>query len=162
MEALEIDWKIFVGQLINFAILFFLLKVFVYGPFLAMIKKRREKIQEGVEKSIEAEEKLKKLLETKQKMEADNESQKKEILFSANEEAKKRIALGVEKAEQERQAILLKAEKEAQEKKAKEENETKKETIENAFVLAESLLKENIDQAKNKKITEDFLSRLKL
>ncbi|MFA5009265.1 MAG: F0F1 ATP synthase subunit B [Candidatus Paceibacterota bacterium] len=162
MEALEIDWKIFVGQLINFAILFFLLKVFVYGPFLAMIKKRREKIQEGVEKSIEAEEKLKKLLETKQKMEADNESQKKEILFSANEEAKKRIALGIEEAEKERQNILLKAEKEAQEKKAKEAEKTKKETIENAFFLAENLLKQNIDDEKNKKITDEFLSRLKL
>lgn len=162
MEALEIDWKIFIGQLINFAILFFLLKAFVYGPFLAMIKKRREKIEEGIEKSVAAEEKLKKLLETKQKMEADNETEKKEIIFSANEEAKKRIASGIEKAEQERQAILLKAEKEAQEKKEKELERTKKETIENAFVLAESLLKENIDEAKNKKITEEFLSRLKL
>jgi F-type H+-transporting ATPase subunit b len=162
MEALEIDWKIFIGQLINFAILFFLLKAFVYGPFLAMIKKRREKIEEGIEKSVAAEEKLKKLLETKQKMEADNEAEKKEIIFSANEEAKKRIASGIEKAEQERQAILLKAEKEAQEKKEKELEKTKKETIENAFVLAEILLKENIDETKNKKITEEFLSRLKL
>lgn len=160
MEGLEIDWKVFIGQLINFAILFFLLKQFVYGPFMAMVKKRREKIEEGVNKSLEAEEKLAKLLDTKQKMEADNETKRKEIIFEADEEAKKRIVTANEKAEQERSAILTKAEKEAVALKEKEKEQTRKETINNAFVLAEKLLSENIDQTKNKKITEDFLSKI--
>lgn len=160
MEGLEIDWKVFIGQLINFAILFFLLKQFVYGPFMAMVKKRREKIEEGVNKSLEAEEKLAKLLDTKQKMEADNEAKRKEIIFEADEEAKKRIVTANEKAEQERSAILTKAEKEAVALKEKEKEQTRKETINNAFVLAEKLLSENIDQTKNKKITEDFLSKI--
>ncbi len=34
MEGIEIDWKIFIGQLINFSILFFVLKTFIYKPFL--------------------------------------------------------------------------------------------------------------------------------
>jgi F-type H+-transporting ATPase subunit b len=160
MEGLEIDWKVFIGQLINFAILFFLLKQFVYGPFMAMVKKRREKIEEGVNKSLEAEEKLAKLLDTKQKMEADNEAKRKEIIFEADEEAKKRIVVANEKAEQERSAILTKAEKEAVALKEKEKEQTRKETINNAFALAEKLLSESIDQTKNKKITEDFLSKI--
>ena len=39
------------------------------------------------------------------------------MTFSANEEAKNRITSGIEKTEQKRHAILLKAEKKAQEKK---------------------------------------------
>lgn len=160
MEGLEINWMVFLGQLLNFAILFFLLKFFVYGPFLNMIKKRREKIEEGVNKSVEAEEKLRKLSEVKKNMEAENEKKKKEIILAADEEAKKRLIASTEKSEQERAAILLKAEKEAQSLKETEKENTRKETIDNAFALTEKLLKENIDGNKNKKITEEFLSKI--
>lgn len=160
MEGIEIDWKIFIGQLINFSILFFVLKTFVYKPFLATIKKRREKIEEGVNKSFEAEEKLQKLSEIKKKMEAENEAQKREIIFAAEEEAKKRLFLATEKSEQERATVLAKAEKEAEDLKEREKEKTKKQIIENTFSLAEKLLKENIDDNKNKRITEEFLNKI--
>jgi F0F1-type ATP synthase membrane subunit b/b' len=54
-EGLTIDWKILIGQLVNFAILFFVLKAFVYAPFLSLMKKRREQIEDGIKKSKEAE-----------------------------------------------------------------------------------------------------------
>lgn len=158
--GLAIDWKVFIGQLVNFAILFFVLKIFVYGPFLNMIKKRKEKIEEGVNKSLEAETKLKSLLEVRQKMEVENEAKRKDIILSADEEAKKRLALAAEKAGAERAAILSKAEKEASALKAKQQEDTEKEIIDNAFALTEKLLQENINEAKNKKITEEFLSKI--
>ena len=160
MEGIEIDWKIFIGQLINFSILFFVLKTFVYKPFLATIKKRREKIEEGVNKSFEAEEKLQKLSEIKKKMEAENETQKREIIFAAEEEAKKRVSLAMEKSEQERATVLAKAEKEAEALKEREKEKIKKQIVENTFSLTEKLLKENIDDSKNKKITEEFLNKI--
>lgn len=158
--GLQIDWKVFIGQLVNFAILFFVLKIFVYGPFLNMIKKRREKIEEGVNKSLEAESKLKSLLEVKQKMEAENEAKRKEIISAADEEAKKRLAAASEKAEQEKAAVLNKAEKEAASFKEKQREETEREVVDNAFALTEKLLQENINDAKNKKITEEFLGKI--
>lgn len=160
MEGIEIDWKIFVGQLVNFAILFFVLKTFVYKPFLETVKKRREKIEEGVNKSFEAEEKLQKLSEIKKKMEAENDAQKREIIFAAEEEAKKRLSLATEKSEQERASVLAKAEEEAEDLKEREKEKTKKQIIENTFSLAEKLLKENIDDNKNKRITEEFLNKI--
>lgn len=160
MEGIEIDWKIFIGQLINFSILFFVLKTFIYKPFLETVKKRREKIEEGVNKSFEAEEKLQKLSEIKKKMEAENETQKREIIFAAEEEAKKRVSLAMEKSEQERATVLAKAEKEAEAFKEREKEKIKKQIVENTFSLTEKLLKENIDDSKNKKITEEFLNKI--
>jgi F-type H+-transporting ATPase subunit b len=160
MEGIEIDWKIFIGQLINFSILFFVLKTFIYKPFLETVKKRREKIEEGVNKSFEAEEKLQKLSEIKKKMEAENETQKREIIFAAEEEAKKRVSLAMEKSEQERATVLAKAEKEAEALKEREKEKIKKQIVENTFSLTEKLLKENIDDSKNKKITEEFLNKI--
>jgi F-type H+-transporting ATPase subunit b len=162
MSSVEIDWKILVGQLVNFAILFFVLKALIYKPFLNLLKTRREKIEEGISKSIEAEKELSKLGEMRTDLERINEEEKKKILIKADEEAKKRVDEANKKAEAERSAVLAKAQKEAEALKEAEKEATKKKTIENAFNLTEKLLKESIDETKGKKIAEDFLSKLKI
>jgi len=161
MNGLEIDWKILVGQIVNFAILFFLLKAVVYKPFLSLLSKRKKKIEEGVNKSIEADDRLSKIGEFKKNMEEKSEVERKSVLMKAEEEAKRRTEESAKKAEEEKLAILTKARKEAEEIKEKRKEETNKETIENAFGLAEKILKENIDEKKGKQIIDDFLSKLK-
>jgi len=162
MSSVEIDWKILVGQIVNFAILFFILKVLIYKPFLNLLKIRREKIEEGVNKSIEADKQLSKIGEMKVDLEKINQEEKKRILIKADEEAKKRLEEANIKAEEERSAVLAKAQKEADALRESEKDETKKKTIENAFNLTEKLLKESIDDKKGKQIAEDFLSKLKI
>ena len=162
MNSVEIDWKILVGQIINFAILFFVLKTLIYKPFLNLLKTRREKIEEGINKSIEADKELSKIGEMKSDLERINEEEKKKILVKAEDEAKKRLEEANKKAEEERSAILAKAQKEADVLRESEKEETKKKTIENAFNLTEKLLKESIDEKKGKQIAEDFLSKLKV
>jgi len=161
MNSVEIDWKILVGQFVNFTILFFVLKALVYKPFLNLLKKRREKIEDGVSKSLEAEEKLVKLGELKSDLERKNAEEREKILLKTQEEAKKRLEDSILKAEEERQGILAKAKKEAEDLIEKEKELTKKKTIENAFSLAENLLKENIDDKKGKEIADNFLSKIK-
>ena len=162
MSGLEINWKILIGQIVNFAILFFILKLLIYKPFLSLLKTRREKIEEGVNKSIQAEEKLGELRDLKEKMERENDDKKKEVLLKAQEEAKKRSEESAKKAEEEKEALLLKARKEAEAIKEKEAEATKRKTIDNAFLLTEKLLKESIDEKKGKEISEDFLSKIKV
>lgn len=162
MSSLEIDWKILVGQIVNFAILFFILKVLIYKPFLNLLKTRREKIEEGINKSIEADKQLSKIGEMKVDLERINQEEKKKILIRADEEAKKRLDEANKKAEEDRSAVLAKAQKEADALKESGKEEIRKETIENAFNLTEKLLKETIDQKKGKQIAEDFLSKLKI
>jgi F-type H+-transporting ATPase subunit b len=162
MSSVEIDWKILVGQIINFDILFFVLKTLIYKPFLNLLKTRREKIEEGINKSIEADKELSKIGEMKSDLERINEEEKKKILIKAEDEAKKRLEEANKKAEEERSAILAKAQKEAEALKESEKEETKKKTIENAFNLTEKLLRENIDEKKGKQIAEDFLNKLKV
>jgi len=161
MNSVEIDWKILVGQIINFAILFFVLKSFIYRPFLNLMKSRREKIEAGINKSIEADDRLNKVQELRQEMERKMEEEKKRILSLAEADAKKRAEESLKKSEEERAALLVKARKEAEDLKEKEIEKTKKETIDNAFSLAEKLLKENIDEKKGKQITDEFLKKLK-
>lgn len=43
-----IDWKLMIAQLINFAIVFFVLKKFAYRPILKLLDERKKKIEDGL------------------------------------------------------------------------------------------------------------------
>ncbi len=90
-----------VAQIINFLIVLFLLKRFMYKPVLDILKKRENQIKEGLKKAEESERKLAQTLE-----------KEKEILNKAHENAEK---------------IISDAKTEALETKAKIEELTKKE-----------------------------------
>ncbi len=59
LHNLGIDWKLLIAQVINFAILFFILRKFVYKPILGILQKRREDIEKGIEFNKSADERLK-------------------------------------------------------------------------------------------------------
>lgn len=54
LEQFGIDWKLFLSQLVNFALILIVLRAFVYKPVLKMLKERNLKIQEGLDKAKEA------------------------------------------------------------------------------------------------------------
>lgn len=58
LHNLGIDWKLLLAQVINFFILFFILRQFVYKPIVGILKKRREEIEKGLEFTKTAEENL--------------------------------------------------------------------------------------------------------
>ena len=76
LSQLGIDWKLFLSQLINFALILIVLTLFVYKPVLKIIKQRNAKIKEGLDKAEEANVRLKEVDEIgKQKIkEAENTS----------------------------------------------------------------------------------------
>ena len=59
LSQLGINWKLFLSQAFNFFILLIILRAFVYKPLLVAIKKRTEKITEGLQKAEEADVRLK-------------------------------------------------------------------------------------------------------
>lgn len=71
---------LFIAQIVNFLIIFFVLKKFLYKPLLKIIDERKKKIEEGL---TAAEENNKKLTETIEK--------EQEILKKAQIEARKLI-----------------------------------------------------------------------
>lgn len=58
LGQLGINWKLFLSQAVNFFILLLVLRAFVYKPLLVAIKKRTEKITEGLQKAKEADVRL--------------------------------------------------------------------------------------------------------
>ena len=81
LKTFGVDPVLLGAQIINFLIIFYLLKRFLYKPVLGMLKKREDKIKEGIKQAEEARVTLEKTLE-----------QEKKIFAKAHEEAKSLIA----------------------------------------------------------------------
>jgi F-type H+-transporting ATPase subunit b len=75
-----IDPLLFGAQVINFLIVLFILKRFLYKPIISLLQKRQNQIKEGITKAIDAQKTLEKAI-----------LQEKTILVNANANAKKII-----------------------------------------------------------------------
>jgi len=150
----------FVGQLLNFTILFILLSKFVFKPLFKMLDERQKKIREGVLKEEKAEQKLNDLREIDKKMKIKNEEDRKVILSEAEQEAQKRKEKTMEALNEVKKELLLKAEKEAEDLKLKEIEKTKRQIVDNSISLAEKILKNKIGEQENGEIINSYLKTL--
>lgn len=85
ITKLGIDWKLLVAQIINFAILLFVLKKFVFGPVLQKLEQRKAMIAKSVSDSKHAEDVLKDVEVSRAQM---LEKTKKQTLEMLEEAAK--------------------------------------------------------------------------
>jgi F-type H+-transporting ATPase subunit b len=102
IEKLGIDWKLILAQIVNFAILFFVLRKFAYKPILELLEKREKRIKEAQDFAEGVDKKMKELDDlTKERL---NDASKKadEIVHKAKESAKERekeiVAAALEKS----------------------------------------------------------------
>jgi len=127
---------LFLAQIINFVIIFIILKKLLYKPVLDMIRKREKEINEGIKNSEIADEKL-----------IAAEEKEKQIIQKANERAKK---------------IIEDAKIEAEEESLKSQEKTKKETEKMLSQARESIEQEvkNTEEKLTKKIGSIAISLL--
>lgn len=84
-----IDWKVLIAQVINFAILLFLLQKFAYRPILKVLNERREKIEDAIERSKTVDQKMAKIEALKQEVLSDARAQSQAIIKEAQEVAQR-------------------------------------------------------------------------
>jgi F-type H+-transporting ATPase subunit b len=86
------------AQVVNFLILLFILKKFLYSPVLKMLEERKAKIAQSLKDAEEIEKKLAKTEEDRQKELSKALEEAKQIINEAKESATQVIAEGHEKA----------------------------------------------------------------
>lgn len=134
IHQLGIDWKLFLAQAINFVLVFLVLKKFIYKPVLRILDERRKKIEDGLLKSKEAEQRL---LETEKiKLQKIKEAERiaSELLQEKQEKAKQLENQLILEAK-EKQKILL-------EEAYKMIEEYKQKSKEDLHLEAKNLIKE--------------------
>ncbi len=123
----------------NFAILFFLLKKFVFKSFSETLKKRREKIELGLKKTEEAQATLEKIRVQEKEIREAGERSARELVKDAQVSAEKKREAILALAEEEKQKIILAAKETAEKEIAQKREQQKKETVEMSFLVAEKV-----------------------
>jgi F-type H+-transporting ATPase subunit b len=95
MESLGLDIKLLVAQIVNFAILFFVLKKVLYKPLIKVIDERNKKIDDSLINSQKIEETLAKI-----------EQKEADVMDKARQKAKKEREELVALAEAEKAEII--------------------------------------------------------
>ena len=102
LSQFGIDWRLFVAQLLNFLILLWILRRFVYPPLVKLLRERRGQIERGVAEAEEASQAL-----ARARAEADAMRREAEV------NAQQIVAEALRTAEEHRHAAVLKAKDES-------------------------------------------------
>ena len=141
LQQLGINWKLFLSQAVNFFILLIILRVFVYKPLLAVIKKRTEKIKEGLQKASEADIRLKEIDDIGKKKLKVADAEAMEIISKTQEKAKN-LDILMQKKSEEKYAKML---KQVEKSKELSMQEAKKSVMKEASELVKKFLVKTVE-----------------
>ena len=153
MDALGIDWKIILVQVINFGLLVFVLNKFLYKPVMRAIKAKNAEIENIAEDKKKAE-------STKETAERERElvvraaqKEKSELVKDARLEAVRIKKEAKEKADFEAKNMIEKAKKDIEAEKRALTEKFEKEVLAASFAITEKVIeasKKDVEAAHKK------------
>lgn len=158
---MQIDWFTFVAQIINFLILLWLLKTFLYGPLIKVMENREDKISSRLEeariKLEEAEQKMNVYQEKLKKL----EEQKSGMLNNAREETESYKRELMQKARDEVEKVRQKWMKAIETEKAMFLEELEKQSVGKILEIVEHIIRDLADFSLEQQAVDRFLRELR-
>ena len=149
------------AQIINFLIIFYLLKKFLYKPVLGMLKKRADKIEEGLKQAEESRVMLEKTLEEEKKILTKAQDEAKKIIEQSRSQATEVSQRIEEDTKKQAEKILI----EAKEQIDQESKATEQRLSEHVSRLAENMLTKSLEgffgEKEQKEITAKVVKQIK-
>ncbi len=146
--------------MINFLVLFLILKHFLFQSVTEFMKNRRDKIENDIYSAKKDKEDAFRLKEENQKLLINSAQEGKEIVGKYKEKAEKVYDEILNNANTEAKRIIKRAEVDIQREKEKAQQEVKEQVIDLSIVLSEKVLEKAIDEKEHRKIIEDFIAKV--
>lgn len=149
IHQLGIDWRSLVSQAVNFLILLAVLRMFAYKPLVKILKERRARIEEGIMKAKEADERLEKVQELGKEKLKEAEGEAVKIIKASEERAKSVEAALLVEAKTKEEEALKKTEamlRGKEEEAMSEINKKAVKLVKDAIVKTVELSPKNIDE----------------
>jgi len=160
MEALGIDWKLLIAQVVNFLILIILLTKFLYKPIVKMLDDRSKKIESGLKAAEKSQKDLAKADVDAEKIREKAYKEANEILVGAKKEADLEAKNIVKKAEKQSEEIRKYAAEEALQSKEKAMHGAKSELSNLVTLALGKIIGDQLDENEKKKLTEKAIKDL--
>jgi len=146
--------------LMFFLLLMFILSKFAWKPLLKMLNEREEKIRTAIEKAENAEKKLETLNEQGEKILSDARSESQKLLLSTKETAQNLKEEIEREAKQKATSIIDQARVQIQAEKNQVLSEIKNELSSFSIMIAEKLIKKNINKDDNMKLINESIEKV--
>lgn len=157
---LSVNPGLIIWQLLIFVILLFILKKVAWKPLLSSLHSREQTIRDSIDQA----EKLKKdsedLLEQNKKILTEANTQSMKIINDSKEMSNKMRSDLMSKAQEESRKLIDQAKVEIKQEKDSAMADLRNEVSDLAIKAAEKILKDNLDENKQKKIVNDFISQI--
>jgi len=157
MEALEglgIDWKLLVAQIINFLILLFLLRFFLYKPIVNILSQRKEKIAKGIKDAEEAAERLNKASKESREILTQASLESEKIIKSAKQDMEEQTQKQIEQTKLKAQQILKLSREQAAKEQEKIVVQAKREITDLAVTISEKVMEIKVDKNDVQKVSD--------
>lgn len=157
---MEVNLGIISATIVNFIILYWILKHFFFNKVKSIIEAREEYINESLDSAEEATVRGRMLVIENERLLKQAKKEGKKIIENEKQKAEKIYSEIVEEAKVEANLILDRARIEINREKEKVEYGLKKEAIELALELSKKVIEKNIDEEKNRQLINDFISEV--
>lgn len=159
LDALGINLKDLIFAVANFLILVLILGKFLYKPFLGILEKRKQTIEDAFTNAEAANRKADEKYEAYTKKLARAEAESREIIKNARLKADDHANMIVEEAKAEAARIKLQAEKEAVREKEKALREVREQIGQLAILAAEQILEKEVAAEGQEEIIDRVLEK---
>ena len=159
LDALGINLKDLIFAIVNFLILVLVLGKFLYKPFLGILEKRKQTIEDAFTNAEATNRKADEKYEAYTKKLARAEAESREIIKNARLKADDQANLIVEEARAEAARIKLKAETEALRAKEKALRDVREQIGQLAILAAEQILEKEIAAEGQEEILDKVLEK---
>jgi len=159
VDALGIEWTLLLAQIVNFAILIVLLRMFLYQPVLNMLNARKERIAQSMKDAERVSAAAREAEQDKAKVLEQARREAQEIRAQATRDAEK-IAQDVRgRAEQEATDIRMKSQADAAKQVELALADANKQIADLAILATEKLLgRELANKAEQQRFLAEFLA----
>ena len=157
---LSLDPAVIFLQIVAFIVLFALLRRFLFGPLLAVMRDREQEINEGLEAGDRARAEL-----------AQIDQERERVLATAREEGRQMVRSSVKEGEEARDRIVTEAREEAQDIRRRgresvdlERQEAllqlRRQVIDLAFLAAQRAVLAPLDEERHRRAIDEFIGEL--
>ncbi len=157
---MDVSGEMFIWTLATFAIMAFILGKFAWKPILAGLDQREKGIRDSVDNAEKIRDELAAIDDKRNLIIGEADDQAKDIVSRARRAGTETERAFEEKARKEATILMENAEREIRSVREKASADLRKDSVEAAIALAGKLVGENLDDEKNRKLTDRLINEL--
>jgi len=157
---MHLEWSVILTQAVGFIFVLLILKKFAWGKLLGFIDQRREKIEGEFSKIERGHQEVDALKGDLEKQLANIEETRRQKIQEAAQEAGKLSGDIKDEARQDVMALRQKAEQDIQMELNKANVQLRDQMVDAVITTTEKLIKERLDPERHRKLISDFLAEV--